>query len=173
MRRTNKNSRGIVDFFFIGVIGLLLLWLRRVARRSPVVLHSESITTQISSPSASLQQQADSVNSVTDEIALDANNKVASNIVDTPSAIEESTPLQDTIIPDPTESVTQENVAGHETEDILELDDSAERTQAYCVKCREKREMQDPERIVTKNGRNALEGTCPVCGTKLFRFIAR
>lgn len=48
---------------------------------------------------------------------------------------------------------------------------SAEMAVAYCVKCRTKREMQAPERSVTKNGRSALVGHCPVCGTRLFRFI--
>ncbi|HLG60426.1 MAG TPA: alpha/beta fold hydrolase [Ktedonosporobacter sp.] len=44
--------------------------------------------------------------------------------------------------------------------------------EAYCVKCRQKRAMQNATKIVTKNGRAAMEGRCPVCGTKLFRFIA-
>lgn len=44
--------------------------------------------------------------------------------------------------------------------------------EAYCVKCRQKRFMQNTQAIVTKNGRHAMEGTCPVCGTRLFRFVA-
>ncbi len=43
---------------------------------------------------------------------------------------------------------------------------------AYCVKCREKREMKDAEEVTMKNGRPATEGTCPVCGTRLFRIGA-
>jgi pimeloyl-ACP methyl ester carboxylesterase len=50
---------------------------------------------------------------------------------------------------------------------------SIEVVEAYCVKCRQKQPMQNPQEAVTKNGRRALEGNCPVCGTKLFRFIAR
>ncbi len=42
---------------------------------------------------------------------------------------------------------------------------------AYCVKCREKREIKDAKDVTMKNGRNAVEGTCPVCGTKLFRMV--
>ncbi len=42
--------------------------------------------------------------------------------------------------------------------------------EAYCVKCREKREIQDPEEVTMKNGRPAVQGTCGVCGTKLFRI---
>lgn len=44
--------------------------------------------------------------------------------------------------------------------------------EAYCVKCREKREMKDPNQVEMKNGRPAMEGTCPVCGTKLFRMLS-
>jgi hypothetical protein len=44
--------------------------------------------------------------------------------------------------------------------------------EAYCVKCKEKREMKDPEAITMKNGRPAMQGSCPVCGTKLFRMLS-
>lgn len=44
--------------------------------------------------------------------------------------------------------------------------------EAYCMKCKQKRPMLHPTEVVTKTGRHALEDTCPVCGTKLFRFIA-
>jgi hypothetical protein len=43
---------------------------------------------------------------------------------------------------------------------------------AYCTKCRTKREITDPKEVTTANGRNALQGTCPVCATKLLRFVA-
>lgn len=42
--------------------------------------------------------------------------------------------------------------------------------QAYCVKCRAKREMKDPKSITMKNGKPATQGVCPVCGTKMFRI---
>ncbi len=42
--------------------------------------------------------------------------------------------------------------------------------QAYCVKCRVKREMKDPKAITMKNGKPATQGTCPSCGTKMFRI---
>lgn len=41
---------------------------------------------------------------------------------------------------------------------------------AYCVKCREKREVSNPEQVTMKNGRKALKGTCPNCGTKMFKI---
>ncbi len=42
--------------------------------------------------------------------------------------------------------------------------------QAYCMKCRAKREMKNARSITMKNGRPATQGVCPVCGTKMFRI---
>ena len=42
---------------------------------------------------------------------------------------------------------------------------------AYCVKCRHKRNMLSSRRVTTKKGRNMLKGLCPVCGTKMNKFI--
>jgi DNA polymerase II large subunit len=44
---------------------------------------------------------------------------------------------------------------------------------AYCVKCKTKRELTDAKEVVLKNGRPALKGTCPVCGTSLMRFVKK
>jgi len=40
----------------------------------------------------------------------------------------------------------------------------------YCFKCRQKREIKDPKQLIMKNNRPAVQGTCPVCGAKLFRI---
>ncbi len=42
--------------------------------------------------------------------------------------------------------------------------------QAYCMKCRAKREMKDAKAITMKNGKPATQGVCPICGTKMFRI---
>ena len=42
--------------------------------------------------------------------------------------------------------------------------------QAYCVKCKTKREMAKPVKVTMKNGRPATRGTCPVCGTGMYRI---
>jgi len=42
--------------------------------------------------------------------------------------------------------------------------------QAYCVKCKEKREVEDPVAVTMKNGKPATQGTCSVCGTKMFKI---
>lgn len=44
--------------------------------------------------------------------------------------------------------------------------------EAYCVKCKTKREMNDPKEIVMKNGKPAVQGICPVCGTKMNKIGA-
>ena len=41
---------------------------------------------------------------------------------------------------------------------------------AYCLKCRTKREIRNPTQVTLKNGRPATQGSCPVCGTKVFRI---
>ncbi len=40
----------------------------------------------------------------------------------------------------------------------------------YCVKCRKKQEIKDPKEVTLKSGRPAIKGTCPKCGTKMFRI---
>ena len=42
--------------------------------------------------------------------------------------------------------------------------------EAYCVKCRAKREIRNAAQVTLKNGRPATQGTCPTCGTKVFRI---
>ena len=45
-------------------------------------------------------------------------------------------------------------------------------TTGYCVKCKAKREKQGDHKITMKNGKPATQGTCPVCGTKMFKIGA-
>jgi len=42
--------------------------------------------------------------------------------------------------------------------------------EGYCVKERKKVEIQNPQQITMKNGRPAIQGTCPDCGTKIFKI---
>jgi uncharacterized Zn finger protein (UPF0148 family) len=41
---------------------------------------------------------------------------------------------------------------------------------AYCVKDKMKVEVQNPQMVTMKNGKQALSGTCPKCGTKVFKI---
>jgi DNA topoisomerase I len=48
----------------------------------------------------------------------------------------------------------------------------AEALQAYCVKCKTKREIVNPQAVYTEGGTPGTRGTCSVCGTTLFRMGA-
>jgi hypothetical protein len=40
----------------------------------------------------------------------------------------------------------------------------------FCMKCKTAREIKDPQPTQLKNGKPATTGTCPVCGTKIFKI---
>lgn len=42
--------------------------------------------------------------------------------------------------------------------------------EAYCMKCREKREAKDLREEVTRNGKPVVKGVCSVCGTKVCKI---
>jgi len=42
--------------------------------------------------------------------------------------------------------------------------------EAYRVKDKMKVEVVNPQRITMKNGKPALQGTCPKCGGKVFKI---
>jgi DNA topoisomerase-1 len=42
--------------------------------------------------------------------------------------------------------------------------------EAYCVKCKQKREIAEPEATFTASGTPATKGKCVVCGTNLYRM---
>jgi hypothetical protein len=44
--------------------------------------------------------------------------------------------------------------------------------EGYCVKCREKRQITDGHVEETDKGRRMAKGVCPVCGTKVTRFLS-
>lgn len=47
------------------------------------------------------------------------------------------------------------------------------RPEAYCMRCKARRPVDDAEEVTLKNGRPALQGTCGACGTRVFRIRAR
>lgn len=44
--------------------------------------------------------------------------------------------------------------------------------EAYCVKCKAKKEMNNPQPVTMKNNKPATTGICPTCGTKMFKIGA-
>ena len=43
--------------------------------------------------------------------------------------------------------------------------------EGYCVKCRKKQMIKNGTVKETTNGRKMAQGTCPVCKTKVTRFL--
>ncbi len=41
--------------------------------------------------------------------------------------------------------------------------------EAYCIKCKQKRQMKEATETTMKNGKPAPTGICAVCGTKRFK----
>lgn len=42
--------------------------------------------------------------------------------------------------------------------------------EAYCMKCKTKREMKDPKPEFTAKGSPSTRGSCPECGTKMYKI---
>ncbi len=43
--------------------------------------------------------------------------------------------------------------------------------EGYCVKCKAKKEIVDAAEETMKNGRKAIKGKCPTCGTVMFNIL--
>ena len=43
--------------------------------------------------------------------------------------------------------------------------------QGYCVKCKAKKDIMDAVEETMKNGRKAIKGKCPTCGTVMFKIL--
>jgi hypothetical protein len=44
--------------------------------------------------------------------------------------------------------------------------------EGYCVKCKAKRAISNGKTVKMANGRPAMKGTCPVCGTGMFKILS-
>ena len=43
----------------------------------------------------------------------------------------------------------------------------------YCVKCKGKKSMKDEQQVTMKNGRAAMKGKCPDCGTGMYKILGK
>ena len=43
--------------------------------------------------------------------------------------------------------------------------------EGYCVKCKAKKEIVGGVEETMKNGRRAIKGKCPTCGTVMFKIL--
>jgi hypothetical protein len=44
--------------------------------------------------------------------------------------------------------------------------------EAYCMRCKAKKEIKDPVETTMKNGKPAVTGTCSACGAKMYKIGA-
>jgi len=51
--------------------------------------------------------------------------------------------------------------------------ENEKKIEAFCVKCRKKVEVKDPELVETKNRRKVVRGKCPYCGTTVNKFVPK
>jgi hypothetical protein len=78
---------------------------------------------------------------------------------DAPAAVEAPVPAA------PAEAATAEEAAPAEA-------GVAEEVIGYCMRCRTKRPIKNAHEEISESGRRAARGTCPVCGTNMFVFLA-
>ncbi len=43
----------------------------------------------------------------------------------------------------------------------------------YCVKCKAKKIIANAKKVTMKNKRQALKGSCPDCGTGMYRILGK
>jgi hypothetical protein len=43
----------------------------------------------------------------------------------------------------------------------------------YGVKCKGKKNMKDEQKVTMKNGRAAMKGKCPECGTGMYKILGK
>lgn len=48
----------------------------------------------------------------------------------------------------------------------------ADQVMAYCVKEKAQKPMKDAQQVTLKNGKQAMQGTCSSCGTKMMKFVS-
>ncbi|HSY18447.1 MAG TPA: DUF5679 domain-containing protein [Candidatus Acidoferrales bacterium] len=46
-------------------------------------------------------------------------------------------------------------------------------SEGYCVKCKAKKPISDGVEETMKNGRKAIKGKCPTCGTVMFKILGK
>jgi hypothetical protein len=46
-------------------------------------------------------------------------------------------------------------------------------SEGYCVKCKAKKEISNGVEETMKNGRKAIKGKCPTCGTVMFKILGK
>jgi len=88
-------------------------------------------------------------------------------------------PFFDDVLPDPAEEATpgprprgrpKEKRPYHRSTPFLSGERPSER-HGLCMRCRDYRELQDPQAVSLANGRRARKGTCPTCGATMILIV--
>jgi hypothetical protein len=45
--------------------------------------------------------------------------------------------------------------------------------EGFCVKCKAKKTMVEPQQVDMKNGRKAIKGRCPDCNTGMYKILPK
>jgi hypothetical protein len=48
---------------------------------------------------------------------------------------------------------------------------TSEAAEGYCLRCKTHREIRDPTRMYTKNGKPRVHGYCTVCNAEMSRLV--
>lgn len=108
-----------------------------------------------------------SVNPPGQPISETASEKIAASLEEAPQMTRQEEPGS---LLQPEQEQSSAEIIGTASPSVEEEVTVQPVVESYCMKCRQKRPMQNAREVTTKNGRRALEGQCPLCGTKLFRF---
>ena len=46
-------------------------------------------------------------------------------------------------------------------------------TEGRCMKCKASVQIKEGKEVTMKNGMKAMKGSCPKCGTKVFRILGK
>jgi len=135
------------------------------------VQHAEALTSNAhAETSIATETPTRSEEPLSSNTLIESETPAPSQAADLPVQVESEAPApsqpSDTLIQE--EQAQPEDVPAEGTVNVPE----AESIEAYCVKCRQKRVMLEAKQIITKKGRSAMSGVCPICGTQLFRFIS-
>lgn len=172
-REENSLISDLMTFVALIVLFVLLKYGLKILRlrRDELVIETDEIVLPIKM-SPAISDDISEISSAVHRTSEESETPVAALAQEPSSSMEERSEQDSSEVLE-----TQIDVSDTEPSVLEEASAEAEGEhlagEAYCMKCKKKRDMQNPQKIVTKNGRNALEGVCPVCGTRLFRFVSQ
>lgn len=81
----------------------------------------------------------------------------------------------DDTTPNPVEELEQPITAAAEEPALQQQqqDSNEEEPKAFCVKCKTKHIMENPEKIILKNGKAALKGICQNCKKTTYKLTKK